>query len=123
VQLVLLGVYVATLCERSDAVGGAKRERFDGHCRLAAAGGDETAAVAEENVLHVMRAMVRIYDGSFWIIAHAAGTEEMDGELLLFDGVSPFLPCAGCIENLRAIFVEPFGTLDVVGVMFLRHSQ
>src|SRR6266699_3171810 len=47
VQLVLLGVYVATLCERSDAVGSSECERFDGHCRLAAAGGDEAAAVAE----------------------------------------------------------------------------
>ena|SRR5438309_1303230 len=57
-QLVLLGVYVATLCERSDAVGSAECERFDGHCRLAAAGGDEAAAVAEENVFHVVGAMV-----------------------------------------------------------------
>ena len=57
-QLVLLGVYVTTLCERSDAVGGAECERFDSHSRLAAAGGDEAAAVAEENVFHVVGAMV-----------------------------------------------------------------
>src|SRR2546430_16046851 len=43
VQLVLLGADFATLCERSDAVGSAERERFDGHCRLAPARGDEAA--------------------------------------------------------------------------------
>ena len=100
-QLVLLGVYVATLCERSDAVGSAECERFDGHCRLAAAGGDEAAAVAEENVFHVMRPMVRTDNGSLWIIAHAAGTEKMDGKLLLFDGVCPFLLCTGGVEKFR----------------------
>src|SRR5256885_5037436 len=123
VQLVLLGVYVATLCERSDAIGGAERERFDGHCRLAAAGSDETAAVAEENVFHVMGAMVRIDDGGLWIIAHAAGTEEMDGKLLLFDGVSPFLLGAGCIENLQAILVKPFTQLYVVRMILVGHAQ
>src|SRR5882757_1036084 len=122
-QLVLLGVYVATLCERSDAVGGAECERFDGHCRLAAAGGDEAAAVAEENVFHVVGAMVRIDDGSLWIVAHAAGAKEMDGKLLLFDGVCPFLLCACGVEDLQAIFVEPFGELDIVGVIFVSHAQ
>src|SRR2546430_4144791 len=123
VQLVLLGVYVATLCERSDAIGSAERERFDSHSRLATAGGDEAAAVAEEDVFHVMRAMVRIDDGSLWIIAHAAGTEEMDGKLLLFDGVSPFLPCAGCIENLQTILVKPFTQLYVVRMILVGHAQ
>src|SRR5438132_8769318 len=106
VQLVLLDADFATLCERSDAVGGAERERFDGHCRLAAARGDEAAPVAEENVFHVMRPMVRTDNGSLWIIAHAAGTEKMDGKLLLFDGVCPFLLCTGRIENLQTILVK-----------------
>src|SRR5882724_596300 len=122
-QLVLLGVYVATLCERSDAIGRSECERFDGHSRLAAAGGDEAAAVAEENVFHVVGAMVRIDDGSLWIVAHAASAKEMDGKLLLFDGVCPFLLCACGVEDLQAIFVEPFGELDIVGVIFIRHAQ
>src|SRR5262249_53817993 len=73
----LLGAEFAAFRERSDAVGGAKCERFDGHGGLAAAGRDETAAVAEEQVFHVVRAMIRIDDGSFRVASHTAGSEQM----------------------------------------------
>src|SRR5208282_702046 len=58
-----LGGEIAAFGEGADAVGGAEGERFDGHGGLAAAGGNEAAAVAEEEIFYVMRLMIGIDDG------------------------------------------------------------
>src|SRR5215813_11903763 len=84
-----LGVYFAALGQGIDAVGSAECERFNGHRRLSAAGSDKAAAVTKEKILHVVRAMVGINDGTFWIAAHTAGSKQMHGELLLFDWIGP----------------------------------
>src|SRR5262249_49611722 len=104
-----LSAYFAALGQGSDAVGGAECESFNGPRRLAAAGSDKAAAVAQEKIFHVVRAMVGIDDGSFWIAAHAAGSKQMHGELLLFDGIGPLLLGAGGVKDLQAPPVEPFG--------------
>src|SRR6267154_2710368 len=57
----VLGTNIAALCERS-------------------------AAVAQEQVLYVMRAVVWIDDGSSRIVAHATSAEQVYGKLLFFYG-------------------------------------
>ena len=76
--------------ESGDAVGCAKGERFDRHGGLAATGRDEAAAVAQEKIFYVVGAVVGVNDGGFWIVAHAAGAEEMHGKLLFLDGRRPY---------------------------------
>src|SRR5262249_41605934 len=106
-----------------DAVGGAERERFDGHRGLATAGRDKAAAIAEEKIFHIVGAMIGVDNGSLWISSHAAGAEQVHSELLLLDGIRPLLLCAGGVENLEAVFVKPFRELDVVGMILVSHSK
>src|ERR1700758_2325142 len=70
-----------------------------------------------------MGAMVGVDDGSFWIIAHATGTEQMHGELLLLDGIGPLLLCTGSVEDLQTMFIEPFGELDVVRMILVGQAK
>jgi len=44
--------------QRRNTIGGPVRKRLNGHGRLAAAGSDQTAPIAQEQVLDVVRAMV-----------------------------------------------------------------
>lgn len=88
----------AALGEGHDAVGGAESQRHDGHSGLAAAGRDQAAAVAQEEIFYVVRLVIGIDDRRFGIFAHAAGAEKMHAELLLVDGESPFLFGVGGVE-------------------------
>ena len=81
----------AALGQRGDTVGGAEGQGFDGHGGLAAAGGNQAAAVAEEEIFYVVGAVVGIDDGGFGVVAHAAGAEEVHGELRFLDRLRPFL--------------------------------
>src|SRR6516162_1819574 len=67
--------------------------------------------------------MVGIDDGRLGIIAHAAGTEKMDTELLLVDGKSPFLLGAGGGEKLMGAFGQPMRELEIVGMILVGHAQ
>jgi hypothetical protein len=49
---------VAALGRGSDAVGGAESKRFDGHGGLAAAGGNQAAAIAEDKIVDVVGAVI-----------------------------------------------------------------
>jgi len=68
---------------------------------LAAAGGYQAAAVAEEEIFHVVGAVIGIDDGGFGVVAHAASAEEMHGELLLADGGRPLLLGSGGVEEFE----------------------
>ena len=105
------------------AVGGAECQRHDGHGWLAAAGGDETAAVAKEKIRDVMGAMVGIDDGGLRVIAHAAGSEQVDGEILLGDGVSPFLLRTGSIEDFEGASVQELLKLEVIRMILVGHAH
>src|SRR2546425_12828008 len=86
-----LGADFAALRERSDAVGRAERQRFDGHGGLAAPGSHQAAAVAKEEVLHIMCPVVRIDYRRLRIVPHAAGAEEVYGKLRLRGRKTPML--------------------------------
>src|SRR6267154_1599553 len=79
----------AALGESGDAVRRAVGQGLDGHGRLAAAGGDQAAAVTEEKVFDVVGSMVGVDYRFLGIIAHAAGAEQVHGKLLLLDRITP----------------------------------
>src|SRR5258708_7347987 len=109
----------AALGKGGNAVGGAESERFDGHGGLAPAGGDEAAAIAEKKILDVVGAVVRINDRGLRIIAHAAGTEKMEGEIVFLNGIVPGLQGAGGVEKLQGAAYLPRLGLEVVRVVFV----
>ena len=96
-----LGGEVAPLGQGHDAVGRAEGQRHDGHRGLATAGGYEAAAIAEKEIFYVVSLVIRVYNGSLGIVAHATRAEQVDAELLLVDGESPFLLCTGGVEKFR----------------------
>jgi HNH endonuclease len=63
-----------------DAVGGAEGQGFDGQCGLAASRGDQAAAVAQEEILDVVGAVIRVDHGSLGVVAHAARAQQMHAE-------------------------------------------
>src|ERR1700737_1236753 len=68
---------LAALGELPDVVGRAERERLNGHGRLASAGGDEARAVAQEQIRHVVGAVILVDDGARGIVAHPARAEQV----------------------------------------------
>src|ERR1700740_1618765 len=58
-------------------IGDVERDGLDGGGRVDAAGGDEHAAIDDEEVLHVMRAAPFVHHGTLGIGAHARGAEQM----------------------------------------------
>ncbi len=94
-------------------------EGHDGHCGLAAARSDQAAAVTEEKIFDVVGAVIRIDDGSLWIVAHAAGAEKMDTELLLVNRIVPFLFCASSVEEFHRTVRKPMGEFEVVGMILV----
>src|SRR5258705_273590 len=77
-------------------------QRLDGHGGLAAAGGDEAAAVAEEKILYVVGAMVGVDDRSFRIGPHAAGAKQVHRELLFLNWGGPLGFGAGRVEDFQS---------------------
>ena len=118
-----LGVEVAALGERHDAIGGTKRQRHDGHGRLAAAGGDQAAAIAEEKIFYVVSLVIGIDDGSFGILAHTTGAEQVDTELLLVDWESPFLLGTCGIKKFRGTSCKPMRELQIVRMILVSQAE
>jgi len=90
-----LATKIASTGKRGYAISGTVSQRLNGHGRLAAAGSDETAAVAQEQILYVMGSVVRVDHRSFRIVAHAAGAQQVHRKLLLVDGSRPSIYRAG----------------------------
>jgi len=101
----------------------AESERFDGHGGLAPARGDEAAAVAEKKILDVVGAVVRIDDRGLGIIAHAAGAEKMEGEIVFLNGIMPLFLSTGCVEKFEGAVFLPRGELEIVGMVLVSHAQ
>ena len=90
--------------EPRDVVGRAKGERLNRHRRLAAARGDEAASVADEEVRHVVRAMVAVDDGVARIVAHPRRAEQMHATVARKDWMIPDLRgTAAVMKLLRAV--------------------
>src|SRR4029453_6793218 len=68
---------LSTLCEARDVLARAERECLDGHRRLAATGRHEAAAVAHEQIWHVVAAVITVDDRRSRVVAHATRAEEV----------------------------------------------
>src|SRR5258707_14252423 len=73
----------AALGESGDAVCRTVGQGLDGHGRLAAAGGDQAAAVTEKKGFDVVGSMVGVDYRLFGIFTHAAGAEQVSVKLLV----------------------------------------
>src|SRR4029077_4178760 len=109
--------------EGGDAIGGAESQRFDSHSGLTAARGDQAAAVAEKKIFDIVGAVVGIDDRGLGIVAHAAGTKKVEGEVVFFDGIVPFLLRTSCVEKFEGAVLLPRGELEIVGMVFVSHAQ
>src|SRR3954452_6117845 len=63
--------------EPRDVLACSKRQRLNGHRRLSAAGGDETAAVTEKQIPDVVASVVLVDDRRPRIVPHPARAEQM----------------------------------------------
>ena len=97
---------IAASGESADTIRSAVSQCLNGHGGLSAPGRDETTAVAQKQILYVMRAVVRIDDRTLRIVAHAAGAEQVHGELLFVNVVRPLLFCAGRVEKFERAGIE-----------------
>ena len=86
-----LGADFAALRKRRNSVSGAEGQRFDSHGGLAAPGSHQAAAIAKEEVLHIMCPVVCIDHRRLGIVSHAAGAEEVYGKLRLRGRKPPML--------------------------------
>src|SRR6266478_9307539 len=113
----------AALGEGHDAVAGPEGQRHNGHRGLAATGRDQATAVAQEQIFYVVGLVIGIDDGSFGIIAHAAGAEQVHAELLFVDVESPFLFGVGGIEELYRTMGEPVREFQIVRMVFVCQAK
>src|SRR6516162_7817850 len=58
-------------------IGHIERNRLDGGGRVDSAGGDEDAAIDDEEVLHVVRTAPFVHHGTLGILAHPRGAEQV----------------------------------------------
>ena len=95
---------------------GTKRQRLNRHRRLTAAGRDKAAAIAHEQIRHVVRAMVLVHDRGVRIVAHAARAEQMQPEVLLRHRASsdPLRACR--LEDLDAAILEESCDGEIAGM-------
>src|SRR4051794_20189030 len=77
ISFVLLYLDLILAREGGDVFAGSKRECLDGHGGLAPAGSDQAAAIADEQVRHIMAAMVSVDHRGGRVVAHAAGAEQV----------------------------------------------
>ncbi len=90
---------------------------------MAAAGGDQAAAVAEEEIFYVMGTVVGVDDGGLGIVSHAAGAEEVHGELGFADGLRPLLHGARGVEKFVGALVLESPELEVVGMILVGEAE
>src|SRR2546427_13048381 len=86
-----LGADFAALRKRRNSVSGTEGQRFDGHGGLAAPGSHQAAAIAKEEVLHIMCPVVCIDYRRLGIVSHAACAEEVHCKLRLCGRKTPML--------------------------------
>src|SRR5580658_3364633 len=69
---------LAPFCKLTNVIGSAERKRLNRHGGLATTGSHEARSVAQEQVRYIVRAMIFVDHGSCRIVAHAAGTQQVD---------------------------------------------
>ena len=77
------GLDFAPLRELTDVVGGTVRQRLDRARGLTSPARHQAAAVAQEEVGHIVCAMELVLHGLIRIVSHAAGAVEVDPGSLL----------------------------------------
>src|SRR3989442_8467849 len=83
---------LATPRELGDVLARAVGQGLDRRGGLAPAARDEARAVADEEVPHVVRAVVAVHHRCARVVAHAAGAEEMGRERRLLHRLAPPAP-------------------------------
>src|ERR1043165_4153113 len=68
---------LAPLRQVRDSLSGPERQRHDRHGRLAAARRHQAAAVTDEEIRHVVRAVIDIDKRGLRILPHATGAEQV----------------------------------------------
>src|SRR5712691_12068661 len=116
-------LYLSALRESSDVFPGSKRERLDRHRRLAAAAGHERRSVHDEQILHVVRSVILVHDRRLRIVAHAAGAEQVESELLALHGLLPRLERARGLEQLFAARREILADPQVLRMVLIGDAQ
>jgi len=104
-------------------IGRPERERLDRHRRLAATGSDEARSVADEEVPHVVRAMVAVHDRITRIIAHARGAQELDSAVRRQRGLVPDVSRTSAFHQLVRTSLEPLHRFDIVRMILKRQAQ
>src|SRR5207245_1560077 len=69
--------------ERGEVLAGPVGQGLDRRRGLAPATGDEARAVADEEIPHVVRAVIAVHDRGPRVVAHAARTQEVGREVRL----------------------------------------
>ena len=88
--------------ERRDVLARPERQRRDRLGRLPARRGDHAAAVADEQVPHVVRAMEPIDDRGPRVVAHPARAEQVHRLRLRLNRLGPRLERAGRLRDLAS---------------------
>src|SRR6266702_8382322 len=114
---------IAPRCKGCDAVSSPVGERLDGHGWLAAPRGNKTAPVTQEEIGDVVCTMVLIDNRRFRVVAHAAGSKEMDEKLRFLDGLVPSLACTGSLVDFQGAGHQKGSILQIVGVVGVSDAQ
>src|ERR1700693_3061180 len=113
------GRQLAALGPADNAAASAKCQRVNGHGGLAAAAGDQAAAVAKKKIRHVMGSMAGIDHRGLRIVPHAAGAEQVDAELLFLGWPAPDLAGAGSLQQLDATLPEKLRGLEIFRMVLI----
>ena len=81
----------------------AEGERGNGGGRLAPRGGHHAAAVADEQIRHVVRPVVAVDDRRAWIVAHSARPEQVYPLRLRANRLGPHLQRPGRPRDLHRV--------------------
>src|SRR3989454_7288765 len=103
--------------ELGDVLAGAVGQGLNRRGRLAPAARDEARAVADEEVPHVVRAVVAVDDRGPRVVAHAARAQEVGREVRLLHRLPPGPPGARGLENLDRPVLQEAHHRQVVRVV------
>src|SRR3989442_2376836 len=97
---------LATPRELGDVLARAVGQGLDRRGRLAPAARDEARAVADEEVPHVVRAVVTVHDRSTRVVAHAARAQQVGRERGLLHRLAPRAPRPPGLAQLHGTILQ-----------------
>ena len=113
----VVGSDLASPGERGDVLAGAERQGGNGLGGLPSRRRDHAAAIADEEVRHVVRAMEAIDHRRLRVVAHAARPQQVNGQRLRQDPFRPGLDCPGRLRDLARPCREELRALQIVRVI------